>query len=58
MFKPIVFANAIQGMSIILHTAERMNINLDNENAEYNAVSISQFQSRTLIIWKMIFISI
>ena len=41
MFKPIVFANAIQGMSIILHTAERMNINLDNENAEYNAVSIS-----------------
>ena len=42
MFKPIVFANAIQSMSFILHTAERMNINLGDENAEYNAYMFFQ----------------
>ena len=30
MFKPIVFANTIQSMSIILHAVERLGISLNN----------------------------
>lgn len=37
MFKPIVFANTIQSMSIILHAVERLGISLDTEDSEYNA---------------------
>ena len=31
MFKPIVYANAIHSMSLILHAVERLGIDLDSE---------------------------
>ena len=37
MFKPIVFANAIHSMSMILHAVERLGIDLDSEESEYDA---------------------
>ena len=37
MFKPIVYANAIHSMSLILHAVERMGIDLDSEESEYDA---------------------
>ena len=37
MFKPIVYANAIHSMSLILHAVERLGIDLDSEESEYDA---------------------
>ena len=37
MFKPIVYANAIHSMSMILHAVERLGIDLDSEESEYDA---------------------
>ncbi|XP_023342610.1 guanine nucleotide-binding protein G(o) subunit alpha [Eurytemora carolleeae] len=37
MFKPIVYANSIQSISLILHAVERLGIDLDSEESEYNA---------------------
>ena len=37
MFKPIVFANTIHSMSMILHAVERLGIDLDSEESEYDA---------------------
>jgi len=37
MFKPIVYANTIHSMSLILHAVERLGIDLDSEESEYDA---------------------
>ena len=37
MFKPIVYANTIHSMSMILHAVERLGIDLDSEESEYDA---------------------
>ena len=37
MFKPIVYANTIHSMSLILHAVERLGIELDSEESEYDA---------------------
>ncbi|TRY67423.1 hypothetical protein TCAL_11116 [Tigriopus californicus] len=42
MFKPIVYANALQSMSIILHSLERLGIELDSEQVEYDAYQFYQ----------------
>ena len=37
MCKPIVYANVIHSMSLILHAVERLGIDLDSEESEYDA---------------------
>jgi energy-coupling factor transporter ATP-binding protein EcfA2 len=37
LFKPIVYANTIHSMSLILHAVERLGIDLDSEESEYDA---------------------
>ena len=42
MYKPIVFANTIHSMSLILHAVERLGIDLDSEESEYDAYMFYQ----------------
>ena len=53
MFKPIVYANTIHSMSLILHAVERLNIDLDSEESEYDAFVFYQVHSCRRWWWQV-----